>query len=589
LLLKEQEEPSKALVGQGEILMSESDTDLVQKQLSELAQQIVHVIKACNEEKDILKEDFDSVRNGILIMESRLQTEKTRIDTEVQGVGSMVQCQKAVLDELRSGIHILHEQDNQIAGEATDLFAGIRAELEAQSKKRRDYGLQIFAQKCSIQALQKPTGTLSKWIDNINTAVTAITQSLKTIPTKQELRQHKIVMEESLNTMAEVNTGLTTARDQDMFSESTPLGVHRTRNQTVAGPSSKRPYVHSERLTTFLSPSVSSLRDTGSEYSQDLGLRGGAESNAGGADDGAAGAAAGGAPGGAAGEAAGGGDGGPAGEAAAAGGADGGGGPPPPPNPPPSNNGGRRMSRRRRRTKQLEFAKQMKIKEPKKFYGKAGEDFDTWWVLVQVYIKDQPERLLEDERTINWIVSLMESYAASCHIHWLKAKLAGTYPNSMTGYIKALSLRFEDKDVRDEAYTELEKVRYEGCIRDMFTQIQTHNDKALVTAAALKKLILERLPQKILDQIHIVDLTGKTDQEMISMITNAGRTVEKWDAARKNLGFQAQFRIKEQGHQSFRKKEKEESSKNAKWRGKKRNDHSERMKFKKDRLERKPR
>jgi hypothetical protein len=52
--------------------MTGNDTDLVQKQLSELAQQIVHVIEACNEEKVILKEDFDSVKNGILIMESRL-------------------------------------------------------------------------------------------------------------------------------------------------------------------------------------------------------------------------------------------------------------------------------------------------------------------------------------------------------------------------------------------------------------------------------------------------------------------------------------------------------------------------------------
>ena len=128
LLLKEQEEPEEAEQGQGEIQMSEANPDLVQKQLSELAQQIVHVIEACNEEKDILKEDFDSVRNGILIMESRLQTEKSKIDTEVQGVGSMMNFQQAVLEELRSSIHILQDQDNQIVGEATDLFSGMKRE-----------------------------------------------------------------------------------------------------------------------------------------------------------------------------------------------------------------------------------------------------------------------------------------------------------------------------------------------------------------------------------------------------------------------------------------------------------------------------
>jgi hypothetical protein len=102
LLLKEQEEPEEGSEGQGEILMTEANSDLVQKQLSELAQQIVLLIEACNEEKDILKEDFDSVRNGILMMETRLQTKKSRIDSEVQGVGSMMNFQQAVLAELRS-------------------------------------------------------------------------------------------------------------------------------------------------------------------------------------------------------------------------------------------------------------------------------------------------------------------------------------------------------------------------------------------------------------------------------------------------------------------------------------------------------
>jgi len=187
----------------------------------------------------------------------------------------------------------------------------------------------------------------------------------------------------------------------------------------------------------------------------------------------------------------------------------------------------------------LEFAKPIKIKEPKKFYGNAGKDFDTWWVLVQVNIEDQPEKFPKNKRTIDWIGSLMESYAASWHIQCLKETLAGIHPKSMTGYVNALKLWFEDKDAKNEAYADLEKVRYEGCIREMCTKIQTVNDKAMVTGAALKKMILERLPQKIIEQMHTVDLTGKTDQEIIAIITNAGGTVEKWEAARKNLGLKA--------------------------------------------------
>jgi hypothetical protein len=32
---------------------------------------------------------------------------------------------------------------------------------------------------------------------------------------------------------------------------------------------------------------------------------------------------------------------------------------------------------------------------------------------------------------------------------------------------------------------------------------------------------------------------GKTNQEIITIIPNAGRTAEKWEAARKNLGIRA--------------------------------------------------
>ena len=81
MLIKEQAEPEEAPEGQGEVEMLILNTDLVQEQLSELAQQIVHVIEACDEEKDILEEECDSVKNGMVIMESRLQMEKIRTDS----------------------------------------------------------------------------------------------------------------------------------------------------------------------------------------------------------------------------------------------------------------------------------------------------------------------------------------------------------------------------------------------------------------------------------------------------------------------------------------------------------------------------
>jgi len=155
---------------------------------------------------------------------------------------------------------------------------------------------------------------------------------------------------------------------------------------------------------------------------------------------------------------------------------------------------------------------------------------------MQVYIENQPEKFPKDEITIDWIGSVMDKYAAAWYIQWIKGTFNGTHPKSLTSYVNVLKLRIEDRDAKEEAYSNLEKVRYDGCIRVMFTQIQMHNDKALVTGAALKKLILERLPLEILLQMLTVDLNRKTDIEMIDNITKADRKAESWDDAQKHLG-----------------------------------------------------
>jgi len=107
LLLKSQEEPDVATCGQGEVDMTEANTDFVQRQLLELAQHIVHVTQACNEHKDVLEEELDSLNNGIIIIESRFQPEKIEIDSEVTAAGSMMQLREAMMEEIHSRIHVL--------------------------------------------------------------------------------------------------------------------------------------------------------------------------------------------------------------------------------------------------------------------------------------------------------------------------------------------------------------------------------------------------------------------------------------------------------------------------------------------------
>jgi hypothetical protein len=103
---------------------------------------------------------------------------------------------------------------------------------------------------------------LLKRIDKVNNVMTAITTSLKQVPSKRELQLHTNQMEEQMQQVAEMNTGLTTAMEEYKFSQSSPYDF--TRSSTVAGRSGTQ-VVHPERQAVWNnSPSVSSLTDTGS-------------------------------------------------------------------------------------------------------------------------------------------------------------------------------------------------------------------------------------------------------------------------------------------------------------------------------------
>jgi len=78
---------------------------------------------------------------------------------------------------------------------------------------------------------------------------------------------------------------------------------------------------------------------------------------------------------------------------------------------------------------------------------------------MTVYIKDQPERFPDDERTIDWIGSMMDNYAAAWHIQCIRGTICGKHPKSMTGYVAALTLRFDDREASDDAFADLERVR----------------------------------------------------------------------------------------------------------------------------------
>jgi hypothetical protein len=149
--------------------------------------------------------------------------------------------------------------------EATNLFSGMRQELQIWSKRISDNSQRVLGVKTTIQTGQKGISVLTKRINEVNKTMAAITTLLKHIPTKGELSLHEQILEEQMALVGEVNTGLTTTMEGYKFPESLPYDFGRT--LVAAGPSRTQYVLLAREANLQQSPSVSSLRDTASESS----------------------------------------------------------------------------------------------------------------------------------------------------------------------------------------------------------------------------------------------------------------------------------------------------------------------------------
>jgi len=166
--MKAMEAPEEAELGQGELEMEDASSSLVQKQLSKLAQQVVHIIQACNEEKEVLDDKFESVKANSEILETWIHTDKHRVDADMAAVGTQVQLQEAVLRELRLGVNILQGQDGQIVQEANEIFVTHKKEMEAMSKRITDNATPNLAVKGTNIGIQRSLKDMNSNVQKVN-------------------------------------------------------------------------------------------------------------------------------------------------------------------------------------------------------------------------------------------------------------------------------------------------------------------------------------------------------------------------------------------------------------------------------------
>ena len=425
------------------------EQDPVQTKLQEITEQMVRVVQVCNEAKGLIEDEFIAVRQDLKLIDVQMCTEKAWIEGEVSGVGGQMIIQQAMIDEIRHGIMILYKQDNLIIKEAGDIFQGIRNKIHDYLKKRTDNGSTLVNHRRSIMKLPEDVKKIIMTNINLTSTMEAMDRFIKTLPTKDDISTHANAMGEALAKIQEVSTGLTVHMEEYTMSGST---THAPRS-IQAGPSYTHPDRHPQAEDNYEYKSSLSTQDDARPY---YGLQGGDGSASeeedlnvpedrqpGLSQPGPSGPPLAGPPGPP-----------PPGPL----------GPPPPdpPGPPPPS--GKRKCRAK--------VQPIKLKDPYSFEGKPGEDFDAWWIIVQIFIQDQPEKFDNSGRTINWIRGFLRQFAAAWHVQWERQALAGKFPRSWTTYQNDLMLRFEDKEARDKAYADLQKVRYMGDIRDMFTKIQ---------------------------------------------------------------------------------------------------------------------
>jgi len=108
---------------------------------------MIHVVQACNEEKELIEDEFVAVRQDLELVEVQICTEKARIEgdvsgvgVEVSGVGGQMVIQQAMINEIRQGITILQKQDNIIMKEAGEISSGIHKPIHDSLKKQIDNG-----------------------------------------------------------------------------------------------------------------------------------------------------------------------------------------------------------------------------------------------------------------------------------------------------------------------------------------------------------------------------------------------------------------------------------------------------------------
>jgi hypothetical protein len=326
----------------------------------------------------------------------------------------------AILEELRGGLNTLNGQDNDIVREAKEAFDGITIQIADMVKKQTSHATTLINHKRLIVKIQHDFKASRDSPQLTEIKVDPMDMFIRMLPTKHDLDNHTKPMDEELQNIQEVSSGLIMHMEQYTISECIS---HRPR-LVLAGPSRTQGLA---RFTMYVDEdgykpsSVNTQEDAGQYYRS---LRGGLgsvdgsqdpevpeQNNAGGGP----------LPGGPT----------PPGGPLPPGGPSPLSCPPPPGGPPlpggppaPPPEGAPEAQRKKQKAED----RPIKLKHPITFGGNPGDHSSDWLEMSETFIHDQLETFLDRGTTINWVGGYLTKYAGAWHVQWEPNALAGKYP-----------------------------------------------------------------------------------------------------------------------------------------------------------------
>jgi uncharacterized coiled-coil protein SlyX len=179
-----------------------------------------------------------------------------------------------------------------------------------------------------------------------------------------------------------------------------------------------------------------------------------------------------------------------------------------------------------------QYIKPIEYKTPATFAGDGKTDFDTWWISVKRFIRNEDDRFRDDEHKVGWVGSIVTGKALAWWNGWMKRVDKGLAMTGWAAFEFAICKAYKNKNQNRKDLSALKAVEYEGDIQSFMATIDSLNITVGLQGVAYRDFILGKLPQTIRQRISMAT-RAEDDEDLRDQILEHGGEQEEFDAQEK--------------------------------------------------------